>query len=213
MENITVYARFKSSKEKTDTKSTNFIVDSKKITNKKTKEVYNFDNIINQSSPIKDTFKKLLKQNISLLLKGINISIFSYGQSESEKSFFFNGDQKPNEALIHLSIKELFNLLGNNKTTQVNKYIVKISYIQIYNEEIYDLLNGMNNKNINITDISDTIVNNYEEVTDVINKGEANKCNDNSCSHFIFKFTAKLIKVLFLCSYRFSDRITFSIYE
>ena len=187
MENITVYARFKSSKEKTDTKSTNFIVDSKKITNKKTKEVYNFDNIINQSSPIKDTFKKLLKQNISLLLKGINISIFSYGQSDSEKILFFNGDQKSNEALIHLSIKELFNLLGINKTTQIKKYIVKISYIQIYNEEIYDLLNGMTNKKINITDISDVIVNNYEEATDIINKGETNKCNDNSYSHYIIK--------------------------
>ena len=194
MENITVYARFIPLKEKSEIKSTNFIIDSKKITNKKTKEIYNFDSILNQLSSIKDIFKKLLKQNISHLFKNINISVFSYGQSETGKRFLFNGEQKSNEGLIHLSLKEIFNILNNNKNTSINKYIVKIYYIQIYNEEIYNLIGEIPNQTLDVNCLSDIIVNNYEEAIDILNKGEINKndlndkVNKNYCN-YIFKIS------------------------
>ena len=166
MENITVYARFIPLKEKAESKSTNFIIDSKKITNKKTKETYNFDSVLDQLSSIKDIFKKLLKQNISYLFKNINISVFSCGQSEIGKRFLFNGEQKSNEGLLHLSLKDIFNILNNNKNTSINKYIVKISYIQIYNEEIYNLIGEIPNQTLDVNSLSDIIVNNYEEAID-----------------------------------------------
>ena len=194
MENITVFASIKLPKEKNEN---NFIVESKKIKNRITKEIFNLDSIFNQSSSRKDIFEKLIKQNLSSLLKNINLSIISYGETESGKSYIFKGDNNnPNEGLIQLSIKEIFNLL-NNKSSSVKKYSVKISYLEIYNEEINDLINYSNknleikellNKELTINNLSEIKIENEETVLEILDKSEKIKENDKLCkAHNIFK--------------------------
>ena len=80
MENINVYIRLKPIKDKSEL---NFSFDSKTITNLKTKEIFNFDSVITPSMSNKDIFEKLIKQNLINLLKGINVSIFAYGQTST----------------------------------------------------------------------------------------------------------------------------------
>ena len=197
MENITVYVKFKALKEKKQ--NSNFICDSKKITNKKTKENYHFDSIINQSFTTKDIFNKLIKQNLSQLLEGISISIISYGQSDTDKTFLFKGEENSNKGLIQLAIKEIFNLFNNNNHSII-KYMVKISYIEICNEEINDLIgiSGKNleikekpNKDVFINNLSEIEVSNEEQILEILNKVQEKKSSQqieiNDKSHYIFK--------------------------
>ena len=202
MENISVYVRFKPTKDKSES---NFAYDSKRITNSKTKEIFTFDSVITPTMTNKDFFLKLIKQNLTNLLKGINISIFIYGQTNTGKTFTMKGDQKNNEGLISLSIKEIFNLLNNkdNKNTSISKFIVKISYIEMYNEAINDLIDlskknleirESSAKGIYINNVSEIAVTNIDNAMNLFNKGENNriiaetKLNEKSSrSHTIFK--------------------------
>ena len=110
MENIKVYIRLKPTQDKTES---NFSYDSKTITNSKTKEIFTFDSVITPMMTNKDIFETLIKQNLTCLLKGINISIFAYGQTSTGKTFTMKGE-KNNEGLIPLSIKEIFSSLNLN---------------------------------------------------------------------------------------------------
>ena len=183
MENITVYAKLETTNEKKE--KSNFIYESKKITNKKTKEIFNFDSIINQSLKNKDIFTKIIKNNLSLLLEGINISIILYGKNNKDKTFLFNGLNNTNEGLIQLSIKEIFNLL-NNKYYLVKNYEIKISYIEINNEEINDLIDiskknleikNIPNRGIIIDNISEINILNDSQIVEIFNNLEINKNN------------------------------------
>ena len=198
MENINVYLRLKPIKDKSES---NFSFDSKTITNLKTKEIFNFDSVITPTMSNKDIFEKLIKQNLVNLLKGINVSIFAYGQTSTGKTFTMKGEPK-NEGLIPLSIKEIFNSL-NNKESSISKYLVKVSYIEIYNETVNDLIDPSNknleiresgNKGIFVNNLSEISVNNLEKAMQLLNKGESNriiaetKLNEKSSrSHTIFK--------------------------
>ena len=199
MENINVYIRLKPIKDKSES---NFSFDSKTITNLKTKEIFNFDSVITPSMSNKDIFEKLIKQNLINLLKGINVSIFAYGQTSTGKTFTMKGEPKSNEGLIPLSIKEIFNCL-NNKESSISKYLVKVSYIEIYNETVNDLIDPSKknleiresgNKGIFVNNLSEISVNNLEKAMQLLNKGESNriiaetKLNEKSSrSHTIFK--------------------------
>ena len=199
MENINVYLRLKPIKDKSES---NFSFDSKTITNLKTKEIFNFDSVITPTMSNKDIFEKLIKQNLVNLLKGINVSIFAYGQTSTGKTFTMKGEPKTNEGLIPLSIKEIFNSL-NNKESSISKYLVKVSYIEIYNETVNDLIDPSNknleiresgNKGIFVNNLSEISVNNLEKAMQLLNKGESNriiaetKLNEKSSrSHTIFK--------------------------
>ena len=199
MENINVYIRLKPIKDKSES---NFSFDSKTITNLKTKEIFNFDSVITPTMSNKDIFEKLIKQNLVNLLKGINVSIFAYGQTSTGKTFTMKGEPKLNEGLIPQSIKEIFNSL-NNKESSISKYLVKVSYIEIYNETVNDLIDPSKknleiresgNKGIFVNNLSEISVNNLEKAMQLLNKGESNriiaetKLNEKSSrSHTIFK--------------------------
>ena len=177
MENISVYASFK------PTIGNNFIYDSNTITNKKTKEIFTFDSIINPFMLKKDVFKTLIKQNLTYLLKGVNFSILTYGETGTGKQFLLNGNQNIKEGLSHLCLKEIFNLL-NNKKYSISKYTVKISYYEMYNEVINDLID-ISKKNLDIKEtiskgafihnISEVTAQNADKAIQIFNKGESNR--------------------------------------
>ena len=199
MENVVVFTSFKSSNEKNEN---HFIYDSKKITNLKTNEYFNFDYIINPTMLNIDIFKKLIKNNLTYLLKGINVSIITYGETGTGKTAILKGEEKSTEGLIELSIKEIFNLL-NNKNSLITKYNIKISYFEIFNETINDLIDN-SKKNLEIKEsiykgafvhnISEVTVTNMEKFIQLLNKGESNRIISDSKirekstkSHNIFK--------------------------
>ena len=194
MENISVYIRLKP----TDNKNNPILsYDSKNITDSKTNEVFTFDNIIPSSQTNEELFENLIKQNIISLLKGINISLLIYGQTNSGKAFTMKGEPKSNNGLIHLCLKEIFNTL-NNPESGITKPFVKISFSEIYNETINDLFDN-NRKNLElkespkgayINNLSVYTISNYEKAIQLLNKIENNKNitkEKEGKSNYIFK--------------------------
>ena len=204
MENFSVYIRLKPLKDQSEQ---NFTYGTQTLTNIKTNEVFTFDSIIPPTQTTKDIFNNLVKPNISCFLKGINISLISYGQTTSGKTFTLKGDLKSNEGLIPLCLKEIFNSLKNNKESNIMKSIVKISFYEIYNENINDLID-ISKKNLEIRDsprgvyiynLSENFVNNVDKALLLFNKGENYRINGEnkfsekiSKAHNIFKINLEL---------------------
>ena len=142
----------------------------------------------------------MFKNQFPLLLEGINLTIFAYGQTSTGKTFTMKGKLPSNEGIIILSIKEIFSLLEDKN------FNLKCSYFELYNENINDLLD-INKKNIEIRENlnKEIIINNLTEIsctskTEVLNlffKGEENrkmaytKLNINSVSSFSLNTLSK----------------------
>ena len=188
MENLNVYIYLKSTNEKKDNKSESFFTyDSKTITNLKTNKNITFDSILTSSMTNKEIFEKIIKRNITNteILKGINISLILYGQTGTGKTYIMKGDTIKNEGIIPLTIKEVFNSL-NKKDSSISKYIVKISYIEIYNEIINDLIDTSKknldikeeqNKRTYVHNASEFTAENAEKAIQIYNIGELNRTN------------------------------------
>lgn len=64
-------------------------------------------------------------------------TIFAYGQTSSGKTFTMKGEGKRSPGLIPLAIRDIFNFI--NQTTN-REFLLRVSYMEIYNEIINDLL-------------------------------------------------------------------------
>eukprot|EP01083_Nonionella_stella_P069985 186951_1 len=92
-------------------------------------------------------YNTMTKRIVQSSCKGINGCIFAYGQTSSGKTYTMLGtDGDPGITLLALS--DIFHWIRNDPT---RKYALFISYIEIHNEVINDLLNA-ENKNLRIVD-------------------------------------------------------------
>lgn len=196
MENINVYVRLKPTKES----ESNFKIEKNSLYNNKTKECFNFDSIISSSTTNETVFNSLIKDILSCLLKGINVSIFAYGQTSTGKTYTMKGKGTTLNGIIPLSIKDIFSKLTDPSIITSS---VKVSYAEIYNETVNDLINSSKKnleiresvaKGVFVNNLTEVVVNNYEKVIQLLNTGENNrifaetKFNEKSSrSHTIFK--------------------------
>ena len=69
-------------------------------------------------------------------MEGYNATIFAYGATGAGKTYTMMGtNQSP--GIMFLSMRELFSRIN---TITDKKYVIKLCYIQVYNEVIQDLL-------------------------------------------------------------------------
>ncbi|KAI8052659.1 P-loop containing nucleoside triphosphate hydrolase protein [Thamnidium elegans] len=124
---------------------------------------------------------------------GYNGTVFAYGQTAS------GTEAEP--GVIPRAIKEVFSYIEED--TAGREYLLRVSYMEIYNEKIKDLLNSENKtpeiiedkKNgVSVRNLKEVIVKTVKEVMTCINNGECNRhisatdYNEHSSrSHTIFQ--------------------------
>ena len=106
------------------------------IINTKTKQTFTYDNVFDKDNQNQEVFDSVAKPLVHSALNGINVTIFAYGQTSSGKTFTMRG-KKSSPGLIPLTIKELFDTI---QTYQNREYLLKVSYLEVYNEMVNDLL-------------------------------------------------------------------------
>lgn len=74
------------------------------------------------------------------MLKGYNGTIFAYGQTGCGKSHTMMGlPSDPNmRGIIPNCFEHIFGCIDDNE--EGKRFLVRCSYLEIYNEEVYDLL-------------------------------------------------------------------------
>ncbi|TFK43113.1 kinesin-like protein [Crucibulum laeve] len=184
--------------------------DSKRATERKTM-AFSFDKsywsagprdepgYCSQQTLYDDLGKELLDHGFS----GFNACILAYGQTGSGKSYSMMG-YGPDKGIIPLTCLELFDRVESKRALDPNlSFTVEVSYIEIYNEKVRDLLNPKNTGNLRVRehpslgpyveDLSKLVVGNYDEMMTLMDEGNkartvaATNMNETSSrSHAVF---------------------------
>jgi kinesin family protein 11 len=100
---------------------------------------FSFDNVFTAFSTQEEVFNETLKPVIKDVMRGYESTVFAYGQTGTGKTHTMEGDLS-NEAehgIIPRSARAIFETL---KSPDYQSYTVTCSYLEIYNEELCDLL-------------------------------------------------------------------------
>ncbi|EFA85017.1 kinesin-3 [Heterostelium album PN500] len=92
-------------------------------------------------------FDDLGREVLQNAWEGFNCTIFAYGQTGSGKSYSMLGYGE-DKGIIPLVCEEMFNRIGNTVSNEREQTVfkVEVSFMEIYNERVKDLLNPKNNK-------------------------------------------------------------------
>ncbi|XP_030240036.1 kinesin-like protein KIN-7I [Drosophila navojoa] len=99
-----------------------------------------FDYVFDQDTNNQIVFDCMAKHIIEACMKGFNGTIFAYGQTSSGKTYTMMGDEQ-NPGVMVLAAKEIFKQIARHSDRD---FLLRVGYIEIYNEKIYDLLNKKN---------------------------------------------------------------------
>jgi len=97
---------------------------------------YYFDRIFNYKIATQQVYEKTCSHLITSVVKGYNATVFAYGTTGSGKTYTMTGlTHQP--GIMYLILEDMFSkILQDSEKT----YDIRVSYVEIYNEVIRDLL-------------------------------------------------------------------------
>ncbi|KAK8920793.1 hypothetical protein H634G_00124 [Metarhizium anisopliae BRIP 53293] len=134
--------------------------------------------------------------------QGYNNCIFAYGQTGSGKSYSMMGYGKE-VGIIPTICQEMFNRIDTIQEDKATKCTVEVSYLEIYNERVRDLLNPATKGNLKVRehpstgpyveDLAKLVVGSFQEIENLMDEGNkartvaATNMNETSSrSHAVF---------------------------
>jgi kinesin family protein 6/9 len=109
------------------------------VNNSRTDYRFQFNGILDKAAKQDEVFDKVGKNAVNNALNGFNSTIFAYGQTGSGKTFTITGgsERYVDRGIIPRALSMLFAEFKKQSDTH---FSVFISYLEIYNEAVYDLL-------------------------------------------------------------------------
>jgi hypothetical protein len=161
--------------------------------------IYSFDYVYDDSVSTLLIYKQVSQRIVHGAVEGYNGTIFAYGQTSSGKTHTMKGSREE-PGIIPQSVFEVFNMI---RQTMDREFIVRVSYMEIYNEVIMDLLEPENKnlkihedlqKGIFVGNLKEQVVTSPEQVLELMDNGEryrhfgsTNMNERSSRSHTIFR--------------------------
>uniref|UniRef100_A0A8B9EQV8 Kinesin family member 27 n=1 Tax=Anser cygnoides TaxID=8845 RepID=A0A8B9EQV8_ANSCY len=104
--------------------------------------VFTFDFVFGKNSTQEEVYTVCIKPLLVSLTEGYNATVFAYGQTGSGKTYTIGGGHiasvsEDEKGIIPRAIQELFQHISENHNID---FRVKVSYIEVYKEELRDLL-------------------------------------------------------------------------
>ncbi|XP_066338203.1 kinesin-like protein KIN-7L [Miscanthus floridulus] len=158
-----------------------------------------FDHVFDGAATNERIYGALVRELIGAVVGGFNGTAFAYGQTSSGKTFTMNGSEADPGIIPH-AVRDVFDTV---RQADDREFLIRVSYMEIYNEEINDLLTIEGQKlriheslerGVYVAGLREEIVNSAEQVLELLQLGEANRhfgeTNMNvrsSRSHTIFR--------------------------
>ncbi|RHZ01662.1 hypothetical protein DYB31_013677, partial [Aphanomyces astaci] len=113
---------------------------------------FKFDSLIGMEAKQEEVFDRVGRPCVQNALEGFNSTIFAYGQTGSGKTFTITGgaERYEDRGIIPRSLSMIFGEMKKYPDRQTNAYI---SYLEIYNNQGYDLLNEDHQNTKDIEDL------------------------------------------------------------
>ncbi|KAJ4953387.1 hypothetical protein NE237_030219 [Protea cynaroides] len=97
---------------------------------------YGFDRVFGPATTTRHVYDVAAQHVVSGAMEGINGTVFAYGVTSSGKTHTMHGEQK-SPGIIPLAVKDVFGII---QETPGREFLLRVSYLEIYNEVINDLL-------------------------------------------------------------------------
>ncbi|OOF96009.1 hypothetical protein ASPCADRAFT_168903 [Aspergillus carbonarius ITEM 5010] len=149
-------------------------------------QTFAFDRIFDQNASQGEVYESTTRNLLDSVLDGYNATVFAYGATGCGKTHTITGTaQQP--GIIFLTMQELFERIDERSGEKATE--VSLSYLEIYNETIRDLLvpggskGGLmlredSNKSVSVSGLSSHHPQNVQQVMDMIMRG--NECRTMS---------------------------------
>ncbi|KAJ6477425.1 kinesin-like protein [Mycena vitilis] len=160
---------------------------------------FTFDGI-HTIEPTAPLYLTAARPHVHAFMSGYNAVVFAYGQTASGKTYTLTGnDEQP--GIIPRAIREIFAFI---RATPSREYLLRCSYLEIYNETIHDLLapgaksveiqGGGAGGEVILSGLREEVVTSLASVREVLKRGEGNRrtastdWNERSSrSHSVFR--------------------------
>uniref|UniRef100_A0A673HEB9 Kinesin-like protein n=1 Tax=Sinocyclocheilus rhinocerous TaxID=307959 RepID=A0A673HEB9_9TELE len=191
-------------------------------TDKAARKTYTFDMVFGPSAKQIEVYRSVVCPILDEVIMGYNCTVFAYGQTGTGKTFTMEGERSPNEeftweedplaGIIPRTLHQIFEKLSNNGT----EFSVKVSLLEIYNEELFDLLSPApdvterlqlfddprNKRGVTIKGLEEITVHNKDEVYQILERGAAKRKTAStlmnaysSRSHSVFSVTIHMKEI------------------
>ncbi|KAG6386434.1 hypothetical protein SASPL_155336 [Salvia splendens] len=97
---------------------------------------YAFDRVFGSNTNTLEVYEVAARPVVKAAMDGVNGTVFAYGVTSSGKTHTMHGDQN-SPGVIPLAIKDVFSIIQD---TPGREFLLRVSYLEIYNEVINDLL-------------------------------------------------------------------------
>ncbi|XP_034935444.1 kinesin-like protein KIF3A [Chelonus insularis] len=171
-------------------------------------KVFSFDAAFDTDSTQVDIYNETARPIVEKVLQGYNGTIFAYGQTGTGKTFTMSGAKTSPQlrGIIPNTFAQIFGHIA--KADEHQKFLVRATYLEIYNEEIRDLLGKDQNTRLEVKerpdigvfvkDLSGYVVNNADDLDRIMTLGNKNRVVgatamnvSSSRSHAIFTITVE----------------------
>ncbi|XP_012274142.1 kinesin-like protein KIF3B [Orussus abietinus] len=169
---------------------------------------FTFDAVYDWNAKQGEIYEETVRPLVSSVLDGFNGTIFAYGQTGTGKTYTMEGSKNDLErrGIIPRSFEHIFDRIGRTENMQ---YLVRASYLEIYQEEIRDLLHPDQtlrfelkekpDTGVFVKDLSTSVCKSAAEIQHLMNTGNQNRTigatnmNEHSSrSHAIFLITIEM---------------------
>ncbi|XP_057705131.1 kinesin-like protein KIF11 isoform X2 [Corythoichthys intestinalis] len=186
------------------------------IADKSSRKKYTFDMVFGPAAKQIDVYRSVVCPILDEVIMGYNCTVFAYGQTGTGKTFTMEGERSPDEkftweedplaGIIPRTLHQIFEKLSTNST----EFSVKVSLLEIYNEELFDLLSPSedvnerlqlfddprNKRGVVVKGLEEVMVHNKDEVYQILERGAAKRKTAStlmnaysSRSHSVFSVT------------------------
>ncbi|CAL1399159.1 unnamed protein product [Linum trigynum] len=118
------------------------------VANKQVDRVFSFDKVFGPKAQQRSIYDQAIAPIVNEVLDGFNCTVFAYGQTGTGKTYTMEGGMRnkggdlPAEAgVIPRAVRQIFDILE----AQNADYSMKVTFLELYNEEITDLLASEDN--------------------------------------------------------------------
>ncbi|CAM9487970.1 unnamed protein product, partial [Sphacelaria rigidula] len=100
---------------------------------------FTYDRIFDERSSTQEVYDGVARGLVNSVIRGLNSTIFAYGQTSSGKTFTMQGGDNTYDSpgIVQMATRDLFSRM---EETRDRVFLMRASYLEIYQEDIRDLL-------------------------------------------------------------------------
>ncbi|XP_077541385.1 kinesin-like protein KIF11 [Haemaphysalis longicornis] len=193
------------------------LVNDRLMPERSIRKSFTFDRVFGPDTKQIDVYQAVMGPTIAEVMMGYNCTVFAYGQTGTGKTFTMEGERSnanlgwaedPSAGIIPRTLQQLFEELHS----QDLEFTIRVSFLELYNEELFDLLSAHEDTSrlkiyedstrkgsVIIHGLEEITVHNREEVFFILEKGAAKRQTaatllnaTSSRSHTVFSVTVHI---------------------